>query len=334
MTETAENPIQNEPPIDLQSGYHVLHTWSQSRPGVLVREHIKHNPMINEPWIEELGLDDWQDGAKYIVEMGRVHAGVARVIIAYDKVLACIRAIKVISPNNTRKVKNYIQYGEARANVVLESHLNAIRVYDNWIDPNGMEYIVFEHLPRSKYQSLSEIDQVARQLSISDIVYVIETVASVIDSAASKGIFHNDIALQNIMVGRQGDISKTPLKVIDFGASNLACTSINAGTPTTMSPERNDNQDYDVRSEVWSLAVVAHKLLTGKYPFEVTLYNVLSGNIKSDIAFMSEYSSINTDEARSVLMKALSIDPPGRYSTATEFAGALKRALEFPAQTA
>lgn len=77
-------------------------------------------------------------------------------------------------------------------------------------------------------------------------------------------IMHRDIKPSNILVNSSGQI-----KLCDFGVSGHLIDSIAqtfVGTKQYMSPERLTGQNYDLRSDIWSLGLTLVELALGKYP--------------------------------------------------------------------
>ncbi|PAV90886.1 hypothetical protein WR25_15792 [Diploscapter pachys] len=84
-------------------------------------------------------------------------------------------------------------------------------------------------------------------------------------------IIHRDIKPSNLIFGSDGKV-----RLCDFGLSvvlqNSLAHTVMAGCPPYMAPERLDatnarNQNYDVRSDVWSLGLTLFELNCGKYPY-------------------------------------------------------------------
>jgi hypothetical protein len=103
-------------------------------------------------------------------------------------------------------------------------------------------------------------------------------VCNAIQHAHQKGVIHRDIKPSNVIVTRQ-DGEHVP-KIIDFGIAKSESTgeSITAhdqffGTPAYMSPEQvaMTGIDVDTRSDIFSLGVLLHELLTGSTPIDGTL---------------------------------------------------------------
>lgn len=129
----------------------------------------------------------------------------------------------------------------------------------------------------------------------------------------SKGVIHRDLKPANILL--QAD---TP-RIADFGIARLtqatnAGSTLSAGTPSYMAPECF----YSIRSEqtdIWSVGVIFHKLLSGKLPFaqpdQVSLMNaILNGE--------PEIDSEIPENLRQIMRKALQKDPSERYQKAAD----------------
>ncbi len=120
-----------------------------------------------------------------------------------------------------------------------------------------------------------EITAFARQHSLTTDARIglLRGVCDTMQAAHDKGIIHRDLKPSNILV--EGGPARGFPVVLDFGIARenrrvgLTLTGQILGTPGYMSPEqgRGDSREVTVRSDVFSLGVVAHELFSGSNPF-------------------------------------------------------------------
>lgn len=206
-------------------------------------------------------------------ELGR--GGAAIVYLAYHQRLERPVALKVLYEhlqNDAAFAERFLF--EARAAARLD-HPNIVAIYDaGQID--GIDYIAMEYV---EGESLAEVlRRVAGPLPLDFTLSVINQVAAALDYAHQRGVVHRDIKPSNILVRANGHALLT-----DFGIARAATLSTATltgailGTPEYMSPEQVENRPVDGRSDVYSLAIVAYTMLTGRPPFhaeapQATLY--------------------------------------------------------------
>lgn len=167
------------------------------------------------------------------------------------------------------------RFERERQALAIMDHPNIARVLDAGATDTGRPYFVMELVPGIKIT-----DYCARhRLSTEQRLRLFVQICHAIQHAHQKGIVHRDIKPSNILVSEQDGV---PLpKVIDFGiakaiegrADEPAGLTIHQhliGTPAYMSPEQADpgNPDLDTRSDIYSLGVLLHELLTGRTPFD------------------------------------------------------------------
>ena len=109
------------------------------------------------------------------------------------------------------------------------------------------------------------------------IEYVLQACEALAE-AHVKGIVHRDLKPANLFLTHRADGSPT-IKVLDFGISKAALvggeeqaltqTSAVMGTPSYMAPEQlKSSRNVDARTDVWSLGIILHELLTGEVAFK------------------------------------------------------------------
>lgn len=147
------------------------------------------------------------------------------------------------------------------------------------------------------------------------------------ESGAPLEIVHRDVSPQNILLSADGVV-----KVADFGiaSANLFREEVGVlkGKTGYMSPEQARGQKVDRRTDIYSLGVVLHELLTGRplhgaLEGEALLQAVRAGRIEPP----SHYVLGIPHHLDSIVMRALAADPAQRFPTARDFAQALSRAV-------
>jgi serine/threonine protein kinase len=158
---------------------------------------------------------------------------------------------------------------EAQAAAQLKSP-HVVHIHDYGLD-DGTPFIAMELLQGEDLGEL--LDRVGR-LSLRRTLELISQAAKGLEAAHQAGIVHRDIKPRNLFLARlSGD---EVLKILDFGIAKRTssddggATSANVilGSPSYMSPEQARGTGLDRASDVWSLAAVAYRALTGVPPFQ------------------------------------------------------------------
>jgi serine/threonine protein kinase len=115
---------------------------------------------------------------------------------------------------------------------------------------------------------------------------------------------------------------------IDSGAQ--AGTSTIAGTPAYMSPEQTRGELVTPRSDVYSLGVIAYRLLAGSLPFEGTVPEVLAAQVEKEPPPLGQVRPDIHPDAERLVASALAKDPAQRPASAGAFGNILAAQLEPP----
>ena len=204
---------------------------------------------------------------------------------------------------------------EARRLAQLQ-HPNIVAVHDIRKD-NDQVYIVSQFI---EGPNLGELRQ-SRDLSSIESIRIINDVANALEFAHKHDVIHRDVKPANILIDKFG---KAFLGDFGIAVSGLdAGTADGSGTIPYMSPEQMANKsETDTRSDQFSLAVVAHELLTGQLPFVPGTQSKYQGTSVAKITSFNPLIPVNAAKAISI---ALSSDPRYRFNTITEFKAMLNQ---------
>ena len=201
--------------------------------------------------------------------------GHGRVYAAEDTELASRVAIKFLHPDVAAEpgFKTRMQR-EARAMGQL-SGTSAVQVLAfNRSDDGGM-YIVMEHLEgRDLGSHLSMLEQGGVRMALDDVFGIFDPIVETLEAAHERGIIHRDLKPGNIFL--LDNRSRGRVRLLDFGlakdlkAEPLTQEGMIAGSPSYIAPEvwRGRQNQIDHRIDVYSLAVVLYRVLTGELPFD------------------------------------------------------------------
>lgn len=135
------------------------------------------------------------------------------------------------------------------------------------VGESPLPHLVMERL---EGETLSGILRERRTLPMAEVVELVSQVGSGIAAAKESGIVHRDLKPQNVF--RHVDT----WKVLDFGVARaidqgdtLTAGQI-VGTPSYMSPEQANGEGVDHRTDLYALAAIAYRALTGHPPFAST----------------------------------------------------------------
>jgi len=120
-------------------------------------------------------------------------------------------------------------------------------------------------------ENLEELSRHGKMLLEQFLPFALQIQEGMI-AAHTQGILHRDLKPANIML-RWLPSGSMHVKIIDFGVSQLASTSVRPGKSSNahfMSPERTRQQSLDERSDLYSLGCIYYYSLTQRHPFDAS----------------------------------------------------------------
>jgi serine/threonine protein kinase len=157
------------------------------------------------------------------------------------------------------------------------SHPHIAQIYDAVVG-DQMSYIVMEYVPGGTLEAFCAPENL---LPLDKIVEIIFKCTRALDFAHKLGVTHRDIKPANILI-----VGGTDIKITDFGSAITTTgdtTQVTGvGSPAYMSPQQIKEQPLDHRTDIYSLGVVTHQLLTGVLPF----------NAKNNFSMMYQITTV------------------------------------------
>jgi serine/threonine protein kinase len=238
-------------------------------------------------------------------------------------------AIKRILPH-LRAEPNLVQMfcNEARVQASL-SHPNVVEVLD-FGEVEGRLFIALEYVDGTTVAGLMKaMFNRRRTVELPVVLYIVNEVLrglSYLHDARDAldrplGLVHRDIAPNNVLIGRVGEIKIADFGIIfsRLGARRTAPGELR-GKVGYISPEQVRGEAPDARSDLFSLAVMAAEMLTGKALFQgESMPEVLQSLTSGDLSILRTYGVHLPVSVRDVLTRALAMDPAQRYKSAAHF---------------
>ncbi len=248
----------------------------------------------------------------------------------------CYKSLKPEFKDDVVEQKRFLR--EARVTACLQ-HPNIVPTYELGRDPRGNYYFTMKLVHG---YTLREIFDYRERYDLSQLIDVIIQVAHALEYAHSHGVAHRDVKPENILAGPFGEVL-----LLDWGLAKVwdpegksapedqesATTNTTAvdstitgqgnlqGTATYMSPEQvRGDSDIDHRTDIYTLGVVLHELLSGQILVKgETVDKALEEILESTPEPPSAVSSFEIPKRLEELcMACLDKEPAGRIQTAGE----------------
>ena len=180
-------------------------------------------------------------------------------------------AIKVLGDllaTRPEQVQRFLREAQVAGRV---GHPGIVTVHDLGRLEDGRPFIVMERLPGEDLQALLRREG---SLSPRETAEMVLEIADALDACHQRGIVHRDVKPGNVFITRRTPTMR--MKVLDFGLAaffhgddldRLTATGQFVGTPHYMPTEAIAGHLPGAAGDVYSLAALAYRCMTGKVPF-------------------------------------------------------------------
>lgn len=236
-------------------------------------------------------------------------------------------AIKVMAQSMASDPDAIARFNREAANAARISHPNVCAIYDFGETKDGLIYLAMEYI---EGEALADLIDREGALPPQRAANILRQVGDALQAAHDLGIVHRDLKPDNIMISRGRDGSDA-VKVVDFGIAKamggdegqkVTKTGLVVGTPEYMSPEQLAGDKLDGRSDLYSLALVFYRMLTGVLPFQAeTAQEVMVKRLTDEPLPLNQArpGANFPPQLQAVMDRALQRMPQDRYPTVAQF---------------
>jgi serine/threonine-protein kinase len=183
-------------------------------------------------------------------------------------------ALKVLRPELSSSADIAERFRrEAEIAASLE-HENIVRVTDFGKSPDGYLFLAMELLEgEGLFDRLRRIGIMPVQEALGFLIQI----CTGLEVAHARAVVHRDLKPENIFLcaGATNASGRTLLKILDFGIAKITDPAVHSdtqsgmvvGTPEYLSPEQALGAEVDTRADIYSLGLIAWRMLGGRHPF-------------------------------------------------------------------
>ena len=279
---------------------------------------------------------------KYRILKRLGEGGFGAVYLCHDQDMERDVAIKVFRPRDENLVAFATSSSEDGLQVLRERFKREARILARLHDnpyivsalefgetENGSPWYAMDYVPDDLQQhlgkdvfdraALDELDQSAhpRALPLEQCLTLLHQVLQGMKAAHAHGLVHRDIKPSNILLSDAGAV-----RIADFGiakapdGSQTTVSQLGMGSRNYMAPEQRESARHvDGRADIYSIGVLAYRMLTGKLP---------TGRYADPEVTVPQLGKA----LNGVILKALSEDKETRFRDAGEMLAAYEAALQ------
>jgi serine/threonine protein kinase len=293
--------------------------------------HEKHRDFVPMPAQQA-------DFGKYLLIGSIGKGGMAEVYLARPRAQRRLVAIKVIRASLVKQ-KQYVDMFMLEGTLAVQlNHESIVKTYEIG-RIQGRHFICMEYISGVDLSLLLKRlrGSDVRRLPVPHALYVALRAAEGLHyahelrdpkTAALLNVVNRDVSPSNVRISFDGDV-----KLLDFGIAKATSglsseIGVLKGKVTHMSPEQVRGLPLDRRSDVFSLGIVLHEMLTQEKLFrgdsEFQLMDIVR---RAEVRPPSAVNPRVPGDLDAIVLRALQKDPADRFQTAEELALPLRETL-------
>lgn len=229
--------------------------------------------------------------------------------------VVCLKILKTVDPASVKRFRREASLTRGLSNP------NVVKSYDLFVE--GEEtYFIQEFVDGIDLKKLVEQ---RGTLSLEESLSIAGQICDGLKAAHRLSIVHRDIKPANIMI----DVNNV-VKITDFGLvtqltggaddqtlSDVTVTNMSpGGTPHYMAPEQWDpNQSENTSTDIYSLGVLFHFMLTAKYPFKGNnMYELMNSHTTGSPIPVRDHRPEVPESLEKLILSMLAKNPDSRPS--------------------
>jgi eukaryotic-like serine/threonine-protein kinase len=245
-------------------------------------------------------------------------------------------AIKVVAELLAPSTQARLRFEREVQAIGSIQHPNVVALLGHGHLEDRRPYLAMEHF---EGRGLDDYLEEYPQLGAHSVLQLAGQVLDGLRAAHDRGIIHRDLKPANIFLA-QIPSGRRQVKILDFGVAfvldlasdpedRLTRAGALLGSPRYMPVElARGSTEIDARSDIFGVAAVMYRALTGGPPFGgESLGQIMTRIMDHDIAPLCEARPDLPDELVACVERALSHDVADRYASAAEMKQALQEIL-------
>ena len=218
------------------------------------------------------------DNYDVLKQLGK--GGYGKVYEVQNKKTKEIRACKHLSKLSIKNLEKF----QREINILINAdHPNIIKLYEIFESKRSYYLIMEECKGGEVFDRIIGHIQKKDMYSEKDASIILSQMMSAVEYCHNNGIAHRDLKPENLLYLNAGTEENNPIKVIDFGLSQVISPErklkTKVGTAYYVSPEILQGS-YSEKCDIWSAGVILYILLSGDPPFngpsDLTIYKKIA----------------------------------------------------------